>query len=168
MKVIKHLFVVFLIAFVLGSVVLPVSAREKNQEMSEEQKKMVKLWEKYTTPGENHKILQYFVGEWESTIKSWRGPGRELVTRTQEIKVESFFEGRFTKAHIKTDAGDIGMVFETIVINGYDNFKQECFSITLGKLRTDYYLTAGKWDKAGKIGPTPRFGQISLQENNTG
>jgi hypothetical protein len=131
--------------------VLSVSAQENNQEMSEEQKKMMELWKKYTFPGEKHKHIEYFVGEWESIIKSWPVPGKEPKVRNQKIKVESFFDGRFTKAHIKTDASDIGMVIETIVINGYDNFKQEFFSITLSKLRTDYYLTTGKLDKTGKI-----------------
>jgi hypothetical protein len=145
------LLVVFLAVLVLEPVMLSVSAQEKNQEMTEEQKKMMELWKKYTSPGEKHKHLEYFVGEWESKIKTWPEPGKGPNIRNQEIKVESFFEGRFTKAHIKTDASDIGLILETIVINGYDNFKQECFSITLSKQSTDYYLTSGKWDKAGKI-----------------
>ncbi len=150
MKIIKHVMLSLLVVF-LATLVLSVSAREKNQEMTEEQKKMMELWKKYTFPGEKHKYIEYFVGEWESEMKSWRQPGKEPEVRTQKIKVESFFDGRFTKAHIKTDASDIGMILETIVINGYDNFKQECFSITFSKQRTDYYLTTGKWDKAGKI-----------------
>jgi hypothetical protein len=150
MKMIKHVMLSLLIVF-LATLVLSVSAQENNQEMSEEQKKMMELWKKYTFPGEKHKHIEYFVGEWESIIKSWPVPGKEPKVRNQKIKVESFFDGRFTKAHIKTDASDIGMVIETIVINGYDNFKQEFFSITLSKLRTDYYLTTGKLDKTGKI-----------------
>lgn len=150
MKMIKHIMLSLLIVF-LAILVLSVSAQEKNQEMSEEQKKMIELWKKYTFPGEKHKHIEYFVGEWESIIKSWPVPGKEPNVRTQKIKVESFFDGRFTKAHIKTDASDIGMLLETIVINGYDNYEQEFFSITLSKQRTDYYLTTGKLDKTGKI-----------------
>ena len=150
MKMSKHVMLSLLIVF-LATLVLSVSAREKDQEMSEEQKKMMELWKKYTFPCEKHKHIEYFVGEWESIIKSWPEPGKEPDTRTQEIKVESFFDGRFTKAHIKTDASDIGMLLETIVINGYDNYKQEFFSITLSKQRTDYYLTRGKLDETGKI-----------------
>ena len=150
MKMIKHVMLGLLVVF-LAILVLSVSAREKNQEMSEEQKKMMELWKKYTFPGEKHKHIEYFVGEWESVIKSWPEPGKEPKVRTQKIKVESFFDGRFTKAHIKTDASDVGMILETIVINGYDNYKQEFFSITLSKQRTDYYLTTGQLDKTGKI-----------------
>jgi len=150
MKMIKPVMLSLLVVF-LATLVLSVSAREKNQEMTEEQEKMMELWKKYTFPGEKHKHIEYFVGEWESVLKSWRDPGKEPEIRTQGIKVESFFDGRFTKAHIKTDAGDVGMLLETIVINGYDNYKQEFFSITLSKQRTDYYLTTGKLDKTGKI-----------------
>ena len=150
MKMIKHVMLSLLVVF-LATLVLSVSAREKNQEMAEEQKKMMELWKKYTCPGEKHKHIEYFVGEWESIIKSWPEPGKKFGVRTQEIKVESFFDGRFTKAHIKTDASDVGMLLETIVINGYDNYKQEFFSITLSKQRTDFYLNTGKLDKTGKI-----------------
>jgi hypothetical protein len=150
MKMIKHVMLIFLVVF-LATLVLSVFAQEKNQEMSEEQKKMMELWKKYTFPGEKHKHIEYFVGEWESVIKSWPVPGKEPKVRTQKIKVESFFDGRFTKAHIKTDASDVGVLLETIVINGYDNYKQEFFSITLSKQRTDYYLTTGQLDKTGKI-----------------
>ena len=150
MKMIKHVMLSLLVVF-LATLVLSVSAREKNQEMAEEQKKMMELWKKYTFPGEKHKHIEYFVGEWESIIKSWPEPGKKFGVRTQEIKVESFFDGRFTKAHIKTDASDVGMLLETIVINGYDNYKQEFFSITLSKQRTDFYLATGKLDKTGKI-----------------
>ena len=150
MKMSKHVMLSLLIVF-LAALVLSVSAREKDQEMSEEQKKMMELWKKYTFPGEKHKHIEYFVGDWESIIKSWPEPGKEPKVRNQKIKVESFFDGRFTKAHIKTDASDIGMLLETIVINGYDNFKQEFFSITLSKQKTDYYLTTGKLDETGKI-----------------
>ena len=150
MKIIKHVMLSLLIVF-LATLLLSVSDQEKNQELTEEQKKMIELWKKYTLPCEKHKHIEYFVGEWESVIKSWLEPGKEPDVRTQEIKVESFFDGRFTKAHIKTDASDIGMLLETIVINGYDNYKQEFFSITLSKQRTDYYLTRGKLDETGKI-----------------
>lgn len=150
MKMIKHVMLSLLIVF-LASLVLSVYAQEKNQEMSQEQKKMMELWKKYTFPCEKHKHIAYFVGEWESVIKSWSVPGKPPDVRTQEIKVESFFDGRFTKAYIKTDASDVGMLLETIVINGYDNYKQEFFSITLSKQRTDYYLTTGKLDETGKI-----------------
>jgi len=149
MKMNKHVMLSLLIVF-LAALVLSVSAQEKNQEMTEEQKRMMELWKKYTFPCEQHKHIEYFVGEWQSIIKTWPEPGKEPNVRTQEIKVESFFDGRFTRAHIKTEASDLGMLFETIVINGYDNYKQEFFSITLSKQRTDYYLTTGKLDETGK------------------
>lgn len=155
MRMSKHvmlsLSVIFLVILAVSFAVLPVLAEEQEQKMSEQEKKMMDLWRKYTTPGENHKHIEYFVGEWESIMKSWAGPAKEPRVRTQEIKVEPFFQGRFTKAHIKTHADDIGKILETMVINGYDNFKEEFFSITLSKQRTDFFVTSGKLDKTGKI-----------------
>jgi hypothetical protein len=65
--------------------------------------------------------------------------------------VESLFGGRFTRAHIKIKANIGGIVPEGIVITGYDNFKQEFFSVTFGNLGTGYFVTSGKLDKTGKI-----------------
>jgi hypothetical protein len=142
---------VFISVLVLGSVVSSAYAAEQNQKMSEQQQKMEELWKKYNFPGEKHKHLEYFVGDWESVQKIFPSSGEEPRVRDQEIHVESLFGGRFTRAHIKIKANIGGIVPEGIVITGYDNFKQEFFSVTFGNLGTGYFVTSGKLDKTGKI-----------------
>ncbi|NIM12673.1 MAG: DUF1579 domain-containing protein [Candidatus Aminicenantes bacterium] len=153
MKINKHvtagLAVLFFVIMVLAAPAL-VLAEKQDQKKSEEQQKIEELWKKYTFPGEKHKHLDYFVGEWESVQKLFRKSG-EAVTRKQEITVVSLFQGRFTKAHIKIKADIMGIAPEGIVINGYDNYKEEFFSITFGNLGTEYFLTSGKLDKDGKV-----------------
>ena len=153
MKINKHvtagLAVLFFVIMVLAAPVLG-PAEKQDPKKSEKQQKIEELWKKYTFPGEKHKHLDYFVGEWESVQKLFRESG-EAVTRKQEISVVSLFQGRFTKAHIKIKADIMGIAPEGIVINGYDNFREEFFSITFGNLGTEYFLTSGKLDKDGKV-----------------
>jgi hypothetical protein len=131
---------------------LLLSPREQNQELSEEQEKMMKLWEKYATPGENHKHLEYFVGKWESIHKIWEKPGTgdNPIIRHQEINVKSILGGRYLKAHIKFKEKVMGKSAEGIVITGYDNFKEEFFAISFSGMATGYFVTSGTLDKSGK------------------
>jgi hypothetical protein len=153
MKINNHvtagLAVLFFVIIVLAGPAL-VSAETQEQKKSQEQPSFKELWEKYTFPGEKHKHLDYFVGEWESVQKFFRESG-EAVTRKQEITVVPLFGGRFTRAHIKIKADIMGVAPEGMVINGYDNYREEFFSITFGNLGTEYFLTCGKLDKEGKI-----------------
>ncbi|UCH92864.1 MAG: DUF1579 family protein [Candidatus Aminicenantes bacterium] len=154
MKIIKHVIVSLfaLVLFFVNSVPgAAVFAEEQNKELSEEQQKVMKLWQKYTTPGENHKHLEYYIGDWESIQKIFPEPGAEPVIRKQEINVKSIFGGRFLKAHIKGKNEIMGISPETIVITGYDNYKKEFFALSYGNMGTRYHITCGTLDKTGKI-----------------
>jgi hypothetical protein len=150
MKIIKHLVkrpeVIFLVMLVLG---LTVSADEKKQEMSAEDQKIMELYEKYAAPGENHKHLEYFIGEWESQLKMWVEPGAEPMMHKQEIKVKSILGNRFLKAQIKGTS--MGKPYEGMVLTGYDNYKKKTFAIQVSTLDTGYFVSSGTLDKTGKV-----------------
>ncbi len=154
MKMKKHavasLMVIFFTFSIMNAVVL---ADKEKQELSgeQEQEKMIKLFKEYASPGENHKFLQYFVGQWESIQKIWPEPGSEPITRKQEINVQSLFGGRFTKAYIKTHGEVLGISIEGIVITGYDNYKKEFVSVSYGTTGTNLSFMSGTLDKNAKI-----------------
>lgn len=151
MNIIKKTSIGLLVIFLVLPVLSLGAANEKKQELSEEDRKIMEIYKKYASPGENHKFLDYFVGKWESSQKIWLEPGSEPLTRKQEISVESLFEGRFTRAHIKTIGEVMGMSIEGIVITGYDNYKKQFFSVTYGTSGTDFVLMYGTLDSTGKI-----------------
>ena len=152
MKTIKHVLVGFLVLYFVFSLLGTVGlAGEQKQELSDDQEKIMKLWKQYTSPGENHKHLEYFVGQWESIQKIWMQPGSEPIIMTQEISVESLFEGRFTRAHIKNKEEVMGIKIEAFVVTGYDNYNKRFFSVTYGNTGTNCSLMFGTLDKTGKI-----------------
>jgi hypothetical protein len=91
------------------------------------------------------------VGEWESIQKFWPEPDSKPIIREQEISVESIYEGRFTRAHIKTIGEIMGVTIEATVITGYDNYKKKFVSVTFGTTGTDLSFMSGILDKTGKI-----------------
>ena len=139
-----------IIGLIVTVFILPLlGADEKKQELSEEDKKALEMVEKYATPGEKHKFLDYFVGEWGSTVKMAGEPGGEPVTYNEEISVKWLLGGRYLHAHLKGTF--MGKPYDIYVYNGYDNYKKEFFSIQLSTLWTGYYLSTGNLDESGKI-----------------
>jgi hypothetical protein len=144
MKVIKRLVIGLLVVSFIGAA-LPLTAVEK--EMDE--KKMMELWKKYSTPGEAHKYLEYFVGKWEITSKSWMKPGAKPMVEKQEMTFKSILGGRHVKGHMKGSI--MGMPGEGIMIVGYDNYKKKYTSIWMDNQSTSIYQSWGTLDKSGKI-----------------
>lgn len=156
MRIIKHLMVSLLVlCFVvsLAGLADPADEQKKKQEKSkEDQQKLNELVKKHTTPGEKHKFMQYFVGEWQSIQKIWPTPGAEPITLKQEITVESLFGGLFTKARIKIVEGELmgRKDAEGWVINGYDTYREKFIAITFGNLGTRFSTVTGTLDETGK------------------
>jgi len=151
MNIIKRTSVGLLVIFLVLPVLNLGAADEKKQELSAEDQKIMEIYKRFASPGENHKFLDYFVGQWESSQKIWMEPGGEPLIRNQEISVESLFGGRFTKAHIKIKGEILGMSIEAFVITGYDNYKKQFASVTFGNSGTDFVLMYGTLDNTGKI-----------------
>jgi hypothetical protein len=140
------LLVMFWVTLALG---LTVLAEEKKQEISEEDKKMMELLEKYATPGENHKHLDYFVGDWESLVKMYGEPGSEPLTHKQEITVKWILGGRYLRSHLKGNL--MGRPYDVFVFTGYDNYNEKVFAIQLSSMDTGYFITTGTLSKDGKL-----------------
>lgn len=122
---------------------------QKKQELSQEEQ--IELFKKLTSPAENHKHLEYFVGNWDSVQKMFPGPGIEPIIRKQGIEVKSLYDGRFTQARIWFIEKIFGMDIEGIVITGYDNYKQTFNSVTFGNMGTDFSYMTGTLDATRKI-----------------
>lgn len=165
-----------MICVLVTSFVLAVSspvpaAQEKKPEVSEVDKKAAELMEQYTTPGENHKYLAYFVGEWESLVKYNVEPGAEPITYKQEITVKWILGGRFLHAHIRGNFQ--GMPYDGFVYTGYNNYKKEFFAIQMSSMSTGYFISTGALDITGKtrtetgVMEDPTAGNINVKAVTT-
>jgi hypothetical protein len=151
MRMVKQVMIrVLVISFFLAVLSSAVSAQEKNPEISEaEQKARELLEQQYANPGENHKFLDYFIGDWESLVKYYTEPGAEPFIYKEQISVQWILGGRYTYAVLKGNL--LGKDYEVFVYTGYNNYKKEFFAIQLSTMGTGYYLSTGLLDKSGKI-----------------
>jgi hypothetical protein len=143
-----------LLAGALCAVILfgsPASrAQEKNaapgqNSMSE----MMKKWKEIATPGEPHRKLDAFVGNWDVETKAWMEPGSEPTTSRGSCTYSWAVGGRFLKQDFKGEA--MGMPIEGIGYTGYDNFEKKYVGIWLDNSTTAIFTLEGTMNKEGTV-----------------
>lgn len=141
---------VSLCALVMFLVALPLLAQEEKKApaMSAEEKAMMEAWMKAATPGDMHKMLNPFVGNWSVTVKMWEKPGAQPTESAGKAVntwalggrwVEQRFEGQF-----------MGMPMQGVGYTGYDNIKKSFVSTWMDSLSTSVMMTTGTADADGK------------------
>ena len=141
------LVVSLLLIFFLGSG-LNLSGQDQGKQSKEEQE-MMKKWMDFSTPGPNHKYLEFFAGEWDAVGKMWMMPGTPPIELKQEMKAKMLMDGRYLKYSFKGNFN--GMPFEGMDITGYDNFEKKFISIWIDNSGTGIYMSEGTLDSTGKI-----------------
>ena len=119
------------------------------QEAQQDQQAMMEAYMKMMAPNENHEYLKNFVGEWDVTTTSWMMPGAEPTVSNNSSKAELILGGRFLKMAFKGTM--MGMPFEGIQINGYDNYQKKHISFWIDNSSTAFYLLSGSLDDSGKV-----------------
>ncbi len=136
----------FLIA---GFIVLPaiIKAQDNSQEeMSPEQK----IWMDYMTPSEAHQMMAKFEGDWKTNIKMWMDPNADPQVFEGTTHNEMILGGRYIKSVNKSIM--MGMPFEGVMIEGFDNDKKEYTSIWIDNFGTGTMISKGKYDdETGKV-----------------
>ncbi len=112
-----------------------------------DQKAMEELMMKLATPGPAHTLLHKLEGKWATTMTSYMD-GPEPVTSTGTMTSEQAMGGRYMVGHYTGEA--MGMPFEGMSIDGFDNNTQKFFSIWLDNFGTGYYLAHGTLASDGK------------------
>ncbi len=100
---------------------------------------MMEAWMKAMTPGEQHKNLNFFVGEWNTENTMWM-EGTQMVSKGK-MHCEPALGGRY---FISKHTGDMnGMPFEGMGVDGYDNVNGEYFSTWYDNMGTGVMVSKG-------------------------
>ena len=160
-------FISLTITLFLISLLTPVfsSAEEK---MDEE---MMKKWAEYASPGENHKILNYFVGDWDYSF-SWKmSPNAKPTKASGTSSGKWILDGRFVKLHAKGTY--MGNPFEGFGHMGYDNASGKYTGLWIDNMSTGmmkswgyYYPSSKKFVEWGKV-IDPIFGKQAFRAVTT-
>ncbi len=116
--------------------------------MTPEQEKMMKAMEEAGKVSENHKALDYLVGDWTTHTKSWQAPGAKAEESTGKAMFEPMYDGRFIR---ETYEGSfMGKPFQGTGFLGYDNMKKKYTTVWIDNFSTASYVFEGDSKDKGK------------------
>lgn len=115
---------------------------------SQDQQEMMQAWMDYMTPSTMHEILTKIVGEWKAEMTLFDMMGGMQTKAEGTAKVESILGGRYFITNFKSMM--MGMPFEGLGIDGYDNKEQKFYTYWIDNMGTGMLIMKGDYDKNTK------------------
>ena len=109
---------------------------------------MMAKMKEYSTPNENHKVLDQLVGSWTYSLKWWMSPDAKAEESTGSSEVKWILNGRFIEQSVTGTS--MNQPFEGRGIIGFDNLKKEYTGVWLDNMATGMMTSSGKYDSATK------------------
>ena len=157
--------------FVLGAGTALVSTELLGEAGDVDMAELMKAYQKYTTPGEGHKRLEFFEGVWEVDMKIWmEGPDAPPALSTATVSNTLMFGDRFlqteSRGTMTMEIGGTVMQIPTEAVGyiGYDIFKEKYVTIWIDSHNTGIYYAEGNVDETGKV--FTYFGLMDMWEEN--
>jgi hypothetical protein len=105
-------------------------------------------WTKYCVRCLQHGVLDQAAGKWEHRVKVYESAKAEAGEAVLTADYRWIYGGRYLVGEYDGFVG--GEVFNAKEVLGYDNFRQEFWSIWLDNSSTTYALSRGKYDEKTK------------------
>jgi hypothetical protein len=112
------------------------------------QDESMKKWMEYMTPGDIHKMLAQHAGTWTAKTTFWMTPGADATVSEATAVGEMILGGRYLMS--KFTGNMMGMPFEGMSLEGYDNGTKKFYSTWIDNMGTGIMYMTGEWDPAGK------------------
>lgn len=107
-----------------------------------------KAWMTYSTPGDMHKMLTKYDGNWTGETTMWMEEGGKPIKSVSECTNKMIFGGRYQESNHKGNMW--GMPFEGKSIVGYDNSTKKFVSTWIDNMGTGIMYMNGDWDASKK------------------
>lgn len=107
-----------------------------------------KAWMNYMTPGEVHKMIASWDGEWNEEITLWQAPGAPPSKSTASGVNKMILGGRYQES--KHIGNFMGMPFEGQSTIGWDNARKILISTWVDNFGTGIIYMEGTWDDKSK------------------
>ena len=125
---------------------------------------MARNWEQYMTPGEVHKMIASWDGDWTADAVMWHSPDAPPDTAKLIVNHKMILGGRYQVAAHKGNM--MGMPFEGISTTGYDNAKKKFINTWVDNMGTGMMYMEGTWDEGSKA--ITYIGKMVSIERNDG
>ncbi|MGH7244077.1 MAG: DUF1579 domain-containing protein [Phycisphaerales bacterium] len=100
-------------------------------------------------PGEQHKLLLQFVGDWDVKAKMWMAPGAPPMESVGVATTKPDFGGRFVFMTYKSDM--MGQPFEGRLTMGYNNSAKQNEAVWIDNMSTGMWISTGSASSDGKV-----------------
>jgi Protein of unknown function (DUF1579) len=142
------------LAFLVVIAALAVGADEKAKKTMPaapgkmDEKAMMDMMAKYSTPGPEHKKLEAWVGTWDASVKMWMDPSAPPQESTGTAENKLALGGRFLEQNFEGTM--MGQPFSGRGYTGYDLYKKQYVSTWMDSMGTAIMMATGTPDPAGK------------------
>jgi hypothetical protein len=126
---------------VLGTLTAALAQEHKMDSMSPEQKAAMDAMMKAMTPGDAHKQLQPFVGDFDAKITMWSNPAAPPTVTTGTSQNKWVLGDRYIEQHFTSSM--MGMPFYGIGYMGYDNVKKSYWGSWIDNFSTGLMTSTG-------------------------
>ncbi|MCA9400171.1 MAG: DUF1579 domain-containing protein [Candidatus Omnitrophica bacterium] len=113
-----------------------------------DQETMMKKWQEFSTPNDNHKVLNQLVGEWSHTVKWWQSPKGDPETSEGASSIAWIMDGRFIEQNVT--GMSMGQPFKGKAIVGYNNQKRVYETIWIDSMSTGIMSADAVYDAQSK------------------
>ena len=140
------------LAFLVVVAALAIGADEKKTAPAAgkmDEKAMMDLMAKYSTPGAEHKKLEAFVGTWDTTAKMWMDPSAPAQESKGTSENKMALGGRFLEQHF--EGTFMGQPFSGVGYTGYDIYKKQYVGTWMDTMGTQIMSSTGNADPSGKM-----------------
>lgn len=109
---------------------------------------MMKNWQDYMTPGDMHKEMAKWDGEWNGEVTMWMAPGVTEQKSSSVATNKMIMNGLYQQS---THTGNMmGMPFNGISTTAFDNHRKEFVSTWIDNMGSGIMVMKGPWDEATK------------------
>jgi len=95
---------------------------------------MMKLMERYGSPGEAHERMKEFVGTWNTKIEHWMDPNMPPSVSEGTAEYKMVLDGRYLLGHHTSEF--MGREFVGFEMLGYDRYREQAFSMWFDNMST--------------------------------
>ncbi len=119
------------------------------QKTKMDMQKMMEIYKKVGTPGEQHKLLAKLEGSWTTRTKSWSVPDAPPAESTGACERKLILNGHYLQEEYSGDM--MGIPFTGISILGYNNHTKKYETTWCDSLSTAIFKFEGTANRAGNI-----------------
>ena len=126
----------------------PTHQQHKHQQQQQGDAEM-QAWIEAATPGPQHRLMNYCIGEWQATWKHWFAPGQEAPPEQGICVNEWVLGGRFIKTTFRGTF--MGMPYEGVGYTGFDKVTGKFVSTWMDNMSTSIMYEMGSYDPDKKL-----------------